>query len=504
MKGEKGINLKLIPPQYEIYFKHAAFNLVMAGQGGGKSYGIGILAAALIMDCPRCIGLIAANTYDQLSRATLKTMFEVWRKVFGLSEYDAKSNPSGYYVFGKQPPPHFAPHGYTLVSNNNNIYTADGGVIFTASLDNYTAIEGIEVAWALLDETADTKEEAVKSVILGRLRQKGLCRASKGFAYAPQGHRDAMEPINPLFIFTKPAKVAWINEMFDLESKRAAIKSKIYDHSRYYRHNDGQKQVIVYSAYANQVNLPPRYIEDRKSVISKDLIASHIYGDPFAKTGEEFVPEFDASVHVKKVAISYDYPIHVAIDFNAKPYMSALMIQLIDVDGGYEVRALDEYALVSPKNTAGHLALEIEQDYIDFFDMGLYIYGDASGNNSIPIMGRSSFFDDFTKNLTVKYTLRVPKKNPAYAAISPGSMGRKAFINALFAGKKGISVVIDPKCREFIKDLSFCKEDPNGKMLKEKDRDGVEQRGHHLDAFAYFACHPQGLGKWAKIPKDLE
>ena len=499
---EKEISLRLIKPQFELYSKPAQFNLIMAGQGGGKSYGIGIMSGSLISDCCESIGLVAANTYDQLSRATLKTMFEVWKKVFGYTEYDAKTNLGGYYVFGKMPPPHFKPHGYTLVSNNNNIYTKDGGVIFTASLDNFTAIEGIEIGWALLDETADTKEEAVKSVILGRLRQKGLCRANRGFAYAPAGHEDATNPVNPLFIFTKPAKVPWLNEMFGLEDHRDGIISNIYDHKKFFHFNDGQKQIIIYSAYLNQKNLPPDYIEGRKSVISPDLIASHIYGDPFAKTGDEFVPDFDAAVHVKKVEPSYDYPLHVSIDFNAKPYMSALLIQLIEDGEGYEVRVLDEYALQSPKNTAGNLAIELEQDYSDLCEMGLFVYGDASGNNSIPIMGRTSFFDDFTKNLTIPFKLRVPKKNPSYASISPGSMGRKAFINSLFSGGKGVKVVVDPKCQEFIADLKFCKEDANGKMKKEKDKDGVELRGHHLDAFAYFVCHPAGLGKFAKMPKE--
>ena len=71
---EKQISLKLIKHQFELYSKPAQFNLIMAGQGGGKSYSIGIMSGNLISDCCESIGLVAANTYDQLSRATLKTI----------------------------------------------------------------------------------------------------------------------------------------------------------------------------------------------------------------------------------------------------------------------------------------------------------------------------------------------------------------------------------------------------------------------------------------------
>lgn len=457
------------------------------------------------------IGLIVANTYDQLSRATLKATFDTWRDYFGLTEYNPKSNPGGAYVFGKQPPPHFVQHGHTFVSNNNNIYLFNGAVIFTASLDNYTAIEGIEVGWAMADETADTAPEAISSVITGRLRQKGLHVANKPlmgfFPYCPEGHPNAGRAINPLFVFTKPAKVPWLNELFKLEQHREKIQSVIYDHGKYFHHSDGVRQVTIYSVYWNTKNLPADYIGNRLALLEgSGLINSHIFGDPFSKTGGEFVTEFDPVKHIAPVQVSEDYPIHLTLDFNAKPYMSGLVCQIVDCRGEWngntewlELRVIDEYALKSPRNTAGHLARVFSDDYSENVDMGLFVYGDASGNNNLPISATKSLFDDFTTNLSLVYELRVPSQNPRFKAINKNGMGRKAFTNVMFAGSKAVRVLVHPRCVEFIADLTYCKEDANGAMEKKKNKEGVEERGHHLDAFQYFICHPKSLGYLAKM-----
>jgi len=165
-----------------------------------------------------------------------------------------------------------------------------------------------------------------------------------------------------------------------------------------------------------------------------------------------------------------------------------------------KMKVLDEYALETPRNSAGHLAAEFCEDYYDLCDMGVFIYGDASGHNSLPVKGTASFFDDFTQNLKqdLRYTKRVPKQNPRYNSIAPNSMGRASFVNKLFEGVLGVRVLIHPRCTHFIGDITNCKEDANGRMEKKKE-DGVEKFGHHLDAFMYFVCHEQALAKYAKF-----
>lgn len=506
------IDFKLLEPQRRLYSEAAPYNLCIGAQGSGKSHDIGIRSAMFVIYVPDVIGLIAANTYDQLSRATLLAVFKVWKDVFGWVEYDAKARPHGHYVIGREPPPHFKPHGYTLTSNNNNIYLANGAVIFSASLENYKSIEGVEIGWALLDETADTREDALTSVITGRLRQKGLSECIGGhsdlFPYCKTGSEFAGKAINPLFIYTKPAKVPWLKDLFKLDDHHDEIISRIYSDTDYFYHFDGIRQVVIYSVLHNRCNLPEDYIENRISFLQgSGLIDSHIYGNPFSKSGGEFVPEFSKIKHIGNCQFDTDLPIHLSVDFNAKPYMTGLVCQLAQIDEmidgqqyDMELRILDEYALESPRNTAGHLAEAFCEDYGDLAGFGLYIYGDASGNNSIPVRGVKSYFEDLTNSITVNYELRVPDQNPRYkAALGQGSMGRKAFINVIFSGKKNVKVVVSPKCKHVIADLEFCQEDENGKLQKKKNKDGVEELGHHLDSIQYLICHPKFLGYLAKM-----
>jgi len=69
----------------------------------------------------------------------------------GFTKY-TEANPSGSYVIDRTPPKTFTPHKYIFRDNDSKIYCKNGAVIVVASLDNYMALEGMELGWALLDE----------------------------------------------------------------------------------------------------------------------------------------------------------------------------------------------------------------------------------------------------------------------------------------------------------------------------------------------------------------
>ncbi len=165
--------IELSAPQAHFLSATTDRNLLHCGQGFGKTHIEGVIAALCIIHLPTVIGLIGANTYGQLSESTLFRTFQVWKTYFGWSEWSTK-NPEGFYIIDKKPPPSFKSHGYTFLTNNNKIFFRNGAVLMTASLDNYMAIDGREVGYALLDETKDTKEEALKEVITRRLRAPGI------------------------------------------------------------------------------------------------------------------------------------------------------------------------------------------------------------------------------------------------------------------------------------------------------------------------------------------
>ena len=197
----------------------------MAGVGSGKSFNMGVLSAHYVINLPEARGLICANTYTQLSGSTLVQVFKVWQDYFGLIE-------DQHFVVDKQPPRNWRSYGARLKSYKNVITFQNGALIFLASLNNYKAVDGMEVSWCLLDETKDTKEEAVKEVIFARLREGKIYIDSKGELWDHNPPRRNVEGFNPLYIFTSPAKVQWLNDMFYINDNLEDISRKIFDPAR--------------------------------------------------------------------------------------------------------------------------------------------------------------------------------------------------------------------------------------------------------------------------------
>ncbi len=206
-------------PQFDIITSQEQVNLFLSGQGGGKTFCAGAISGKLISDFPEVHGFIGANTYTQLTDSTLSRIRTVWAHEFGWTEW-SRTNVHGSYVVDINPPAHFNTEGHQYDSYYGKITFVWGTVIYKGSLDNYKAHDGKEFAWSILDETKDTKVEAVMEVILGRLREQGM-------------QNDRGEPWNPLFIFTSPAKVKWLNDWFDLNKYSEEITRLIYSSETY-------------------------------------------------------------------------------------------------------------------------------------------------------------------------------------------------------------------------------------------------------------------------------
>jgi len=164
-------SISLSAPQKTIFESREAINLFLAGQGAGKTFLMGVVAGRFIQSYPHKKGLIAANTYSQLSGTTLFRVREVWKHHFGWTEYNEYTK-QGHYTVGVQPPASFNLENHNFENYRNVISFCNGALIHYHSLDNYKPIDGLEISWACLDETKDTRPEAITEVILGRLRQK--------------------------------------------------------------------------------------------------------------------------------------------------------------------------------------------------------------------------------------------------------------------------------------------------------------------------------------------
>lgn len=496
--------LELNAPQADILQAAALRYLLQMGQGGGKTAAIGYVSYLFASKIPETLGLIAANTYGQLSDSTLVEVFKIWKKNFGWTKW-TKENPSGFYVINNVPPPSFKPHGFTFTTNYNKIFLRNGAVIMTASLDNYTAIEGRSIGWALLDETADTKVEAIKEVITGRLRDPNIFALQNYdmltdvFPFCNKDNPRAGEVTNPLFIFTKPVKEQWLTEFFNLEKYREEIIQDCRSETNYFSKHDASENrvVVIASTYHNAHNLPPDYISQRKMELSEDMIDLVIYGSPFGKSGQEYYKSFKHSYNVWPVNYIEGLPLHITFDFNTNPYMTGkVWIYYDDGEGNRYWMLLREYAARHPNNSIEGVSRMIIEDWKDVLKKyGMFYYGDATGKNSIPVESVKNYYNVIESMFRIyidDHSRCILKQNKRHRSVGAGTLGRRDLMNKCLKGGFGFRILIDPSCVESIKDYEFVLENKNGVKLKvKKEINGVvcEERGHMSDADDAIFCY---------------
>lgn len=506
--------LRMSDPQLEVFYSTAPLTLDMAGQGAGKTHNISFISARYLEEFPKLMGFIGANTMDQLNGATLKNVFKIWEEFLGYTEYDKITNPYGEFIIDKIPPPHFK-RFHKLKNYHNTISFKNGALIMVGSLENYKAHDGKEFGWAHLDETKDTKESALKDVIIARLRQVGLYydNQTKELYYndvTPQD--DLIEkgyvPFNPLWIHTSPSSggVDWLIDMFELSPYENEIREALESDYDFFIKEDKQKKAVIYQSFWNET-LPRNYITNRASWMSKGEILKFIYGYPFSKSGGEYYPSFQRAKHVSKVEFNPDLPIRVTYDFNVLPYVTQELAQVDYVirymdfktikkynewrDGTEPVEVMQikffkEYAMRPPKNTTAKTAEALADDFEEI-NPTIFVHGDASGYNRIVGLGEETQYSIILRELNKKLSSIIEaggrrNKNPN---------ARRNFIDKIFEEKVWeVEIIIDPECKELVRDLDFLKEGVNGK-LKEKEtnketKQTYEKIGHTSDAFEYL------------------
>jgi phage terminase large subunit len=124
------------------------YALFCGGLGSGKTHGGAAWSMLMTNQHPKTKGLITANSYSQLKKATLPKFFEV------LDENEIE------YKYKSQ----------------EGIIDVGGTLVYAISMENYDLLRGIEVGWAWSDECAFYREEAF-NVLIGRIRDKnGPCQ----------------------------------------------------------------------------------------------------------------------------------------------------------------------------------------------------------------------------------------------------------------------------------------------------------------------------------------
>ena len=447
-------------------------NLFMGGYGSGKTHMLAVIAYSYIKKFPEVRGIIGANTHSQLSQSTMRQVFKVW-KSFGITEH-TDANPNGQYVVNKIPPKHFKSFGDVYLNYNGILTFNNGATIYMASLENADAHQGKEAGYGLLDETRDTREHDAKDTILSRLRQKGIVINGR--------------ELNPLYVFTSPAKVDWINRWYGLDKHVDEINSRIYSDTDYFHYYDNMVNVVISSTYHNSHNLPADYFDRLRFSNSSERYDSIIYANPFGRSGGEYYTGFERKRHVTKTTYNPDLPLHISFDFNYVPYNPAGIFQMQKVGDLWHVYMIDEFALTSPKNSVEHVCEAILARYGNH-KAGIFLYGDATGKSgSIAGKEQRSYWETVYwkfKHKIVEKSKRVPKANPPNNA-------RRDFINRIFEDKPNIRLFIGEHCTHMINDLMYCKEDAEGgkdkKTVKDENGQSYQPYGHFGDLLEYYLC----------------
>jgi hypothetical protein len=508
---EEIIEIWLSEPQAAVLECRQQLILEMAGQGGGKSQNIGYSSGQLVSEFPEALGFIGANTYNQLSTATLDRVFTTWKDDKGFEEWDAKACPWGAYVVDKKPPPHFK-RFRKLRDYEGTISFFNGALIFIGSLENYKAHEGKEFAWAHLDETKDTKEKALKEVILGRLRQYGLWFDRSGAIVfnntvsMAQAEANGWTSWNPLYIHTSPAidGAEWIIKLFKLDKFEKEIKAKVIQKERDFFYKEFEnKAVCIYSAYHNRDNLAPGYLENQEqNLVEEAAILKLVHGYPFGQAGNAWFHSFRRDKHVRETPYLPGVPVCQCWDFNVVPYMTLLCLQVeyvlryIDEVGnkydeprpGYHAlevmrfRFYREYCLGDPQNSTEAVCNKFAADH-DPATTEVSYYGDASGLHRIPGLG------SLTNYKIVENTLFLYMHNDSKRVKDPNvaPLKRRDIMNDIFRGKyPGIEIWIDPGCEKLIEDCENVKTGAAGKIkplaIDPSSKKKYEKWGHTSDA----------------------
>jgi len=468
-------------PQMSILQSTAGINLFLAGTGSGKTFLGGVLSMNFITKFPQVRGAIFANTFDQLNSSTLFRIREYWSSI-GVTEWN-RDNPLGLYTSGKEPPSHWTKCKRNFDRFNNIISFCNGGLIFTGSLDNYFAHSGKEFAWCLLDETKDTAEEAVKEVIITRLRQPGIYK-SEG-KLSTEGTRE--QQFNPLYCLTSPAKSDWLADMFELDKYVDEITEKIYSDTTFFEKEYNNKKVVISSAYHNIHNVGENYINTILANNSEERGRALVYGNPFSQTGGEFYSSFNRLVHVCDLKYDPQRPLHISFDQNSVPYNSCSLWQLEQKDNVWWCYCIDEIALANPRNSTEEVCEELMMRYPNH-KAGLYYYGDASGR------ARSTMNKEFKHHYQiVEYKLRryLVSGSDRTTIKNPMILKRRDFVNRVFEDKLPIRVRFNETCKHMISDMLYCKQSIDGSKDKHivTDKltgDRYQKYGHMGDNFEYF------------------
>ena len=436
---------RLSPPQYGFLTDQTNYTLFVGGVGSGKTF-CGARKAALKAEVPNpSLGLIGANTHEQLHQVTLPEFWQALTELGLVLGVD--------YVYNTRPPKGWHASGPHIKTGFQNVITFKWGAqIVTRSLTKFAAIQGLNLDWAWVDEVKDAKEAAFDT-IRDRLRGKKL------------GSRQ-------LFLTTTPNGWDWLYKFFEADVlERQALKA----HRSYH----------ACTTLDNWANLPIDYLQALVAGYSREMARQQIMGEWIDVFRGRCYHAFDRALNVSEVAtFNPNLPVILTCDFNVDP-MSWLVCQKFSgITSAFGQRAMGPQTIKLQPETLCVVdeivirASNTPEAIAEFYARGygdrkheIVVFGDSYSNTSTA--GKSDYAVIADTGIQKIY---VPKANPQV-------VDRIGAFNAKLRNAAGeIGVLINPKCKHLIQDLVQVGFKPNTRQIDKSD----PARTHTSDAAGYL------------------
>jgi len=438
------VEIPVMPWQGDLLEAEEEIVAAVGGIGSGKTYGGALYTVdkmAFEADTGT-IGAVLANTYEQLSQATLPKLWEVFATL-GM-EYGTD------YVQNEAPPRNWRGFKSRFKKHHNVVSVRCWGQFITRSLEKYNAIRGVELGWFWWDEARDSKEEAFK-VVLGRLR-------------CPKAHKREGR------ITTSPNGFDWLYEAF-------VENAEVF--------GEGKRRMIHMRTRDN-IFLDEEFFELLEKSYDPLFAKQELDGEFVALTEGRVYRNFQRKIHVRKRNYNPELDLYVTADWNRNPMLWEIC-QLIpansyDNNEDFEIlHVIDEIA-VNEADTPS-VCEELIRRYPPSEHKGqMRFCGDPSGRNK-------DTRGNYTDYKLVRESLEAQgawagRFVRMWKAAQPPQMKRVASINAILLNtRKQVRLYIDPKCKELHRDFERCVWKPGTKLM---DKDTDRSRTHASDALSYL------------------
>ncbi len=429
------VPLTYTPKQIEFIDSDVFATAFIGGVGAGKSWGLmGWVISKLHAERGSgCVGGIFANTYKQLSQATLPSLWSIMNAV--CFEYGRD------YVYNERPPRSWGYYASEFKKDFGNVLSVRWwGQAVIRSLEDPNLVRGITIGWAAVDEARDLSEEGYK-IVLGRIRStKAKLRQVK--------------------IATTPAGFDWIYERF---VDRPTESSRMI-------HCPTRENTFVPQEYEGTLreNYDELFAKQELDAEFVSLVQGAVYRC------------FSRATHVtNEVAFNPEREAVVTYDFNRTPFC-VLLGQIVGDGHDRELHIIDEVYIMD-SDTSG--ATEEVIAKLKAANMTrVRVYGDPAGNQRTT-KNNLSDYDIIAAQMRAEFGGGF---TPAWEYAAPPVARSVHAVNGLLKSATGrVRFKVHTRCRYLIRDFMQVKWKIGTKQI---DKSGEENKmlTHLSDALRYL------------------